>query len=187
MLLSAGASPVAITSSYISSRPAGGTLFAIGGPAAQAYPAGVAIVGVDRYDTGGQVAARFFPGPGTVGLASGTNFPDALAGGAHVARFSGPMLLTDPTTLSPQTQAYLSVKAPGIAGGFLYGGTTCGQRLGAARGAGGDRRLGELTCPPRGDCSAPTRAGSLEPHVEEPSPLAARPRGGVGAHVRGLQ
>ena len=34
------------------------------------------------------------------------------------------MLLTDPTTLSPQTQAYLSVKAPGIAGGFLYGGTT---------------------------------------------------------------
>jgi hypothetical protein len=124
VLLSAGASPVAITSSYISSRPAGGTLFAIGGPAAQAYPAGVAIVGVDRYDTGGQVAGRFFPGPGTVGLASGTNFPDALAGGAHVARFSGPMLLTDPTTLSPQTQAYLSVKAPGIAGGFLYGGTT---------------------------------------------------------------
>ena len=123
VLLSAGTSPVAITSSYIGSRPAGGTLFAIGGPAAQAYPAAVAIVGADRYDTSGQVAARFFPGPGTVGLASGTNFPDALAGGAHIARFSGPMLLTDPSTLSPQTQAYLSVKAPGIAGGFLYGGT----------------------------------------------------------------
>ncbi len=59
------------------------------------------------------MAARFFPTPGTVGLASGTNFPDALSGGAHIARFSGPMLLTDPSTLSPQTQAYLSAKASG--------------------------------------------------------------------------
>ena len=124
VLLSAGSSPVSITSSYISTRPAGGTLVSVGGPAALAYPAGQAIVGVDRYDTSGQVAARFFPSPGTVGLASGTNFPDALAGGAHIARFSGPMLLTDPATLSPQTQAYLSTKASGIAGGFLYGGTT---------------------------------------------------------------
>ncbi len=124
VLLSAGSSPVAITSSYISTRPSGGTLISVGGPAATAYPAGQAIVGTDRYDTSGQVAARFFPTPGTVGLASGTNFPDALAGGAHIARFSGPMLLTDPSTLSPQTQAYLSAKASGIAGGFLYGGTT---------------------------------------------------------------
>ena len=124
VLLSAGSSTIPITSSYISSRPAGGSLFAVGGPAATAYPAGQAIVGTDRYDTSALVAAQFFPTPGTVGLASGTNFPDALAGGGHVGRFSGPMLLTDPATLSPQTQAYLTTKAAGIAGGFLYGGTT---------------------------------------------------------------
>ena len=64
VLLSVGASPVAITSSYISSRPAGGTLFAIGGPAAQAYPAAVAIVGVDRYDTSGQVGCALLRGSG---------------------------------------------------------------------------------------------------------------------------
>ena len=90
VLLSAGSSPVAITSSYISSRPAGGSLFSVGGPAALAYPAGQAIVGTDRYDTGALVAARFFPTPSTVGLASGTNFPDALSGGAHVGALLGP-------------------------------------------------------------------------------------------------
>ena len=83
----------------------------VGGPAATAYPAGQAIVGVDRYDTSAQVAARFFPTPGTIGLASGTNFPDALAGGAHIARFSGPMLLTDPSDALAATQAYLTAKA----------------------------------------------------------------------------
>ncbi len=123
MLLSLGSTPVASTSTYITSRGTV-TLFSIGGPAALAYPAGQAIVGVDRYDTSAKIAAQFFPTPGTVGLASGTNFPDALAGGAHIARFSGPMLLVDPAALPPFIQAYLAAKASSIAGGFLYGGTT---------------------------------------------------------------
>ncbi len=123
VLLSNGSSAVPITSSYISSRPSL-SLTTVGGPAATAYPAGQAIVGVDRYDTSAQLAARFFPTPGTIGLASGTNFPDALAGGAHIARFSGPMLLTDPSALPAVIQAYLTAKASTIAGGFLYGGTT---------------------------------------------------------------
>ena len=122
VLLSNGSSTVPITSQYISSRPSL-SLTTVGGPAATAYPAGQAIVGVDRYDTSAQVAARFFPTPGTIGLASGANFPDTLAGGAHIARFSGPMLLTDPSTLSPATQAYLTAKASSIVAGFLYGGT----------------------------------------------------------------
>jgi hypothetical protein len=89
-----------------------------------AYPAGQAIVGVDRYDTSAQVAARFFPTPGTIGLASGTNFPDALSGGAHIGRFSGPLLLTDPSALPAVIQAYLTAKASSIVGGFVYGGTS---------------------------------------------------------------
>ncbi len=123
VLLSNASSAVPITSQYIASRPSL-SLTTVGGPAATAYPAGQAIVGIDRYDTSAQVAARFFPSPGTIGLASGANFPDALAGGAHIARFSGPMLLTDPSTLSPATQAYLTAKASSIVGGFLYGGTS---------------------------------------------------------------
>ena len=122
VLLSAGSSPVAITSSYISTRPSL-SLTTVGGPAAAAYPAGQAVVGVDRYDTSAQLAARFFATPGTIGLASGTNFPDALAGGAHIARFSGPMLLTDPNALPTVIQAYLTAKASSIVAGFLYGGT----------------------------------------------------------------
>jgi hypothetical protein len=114
---------VPITSQYISTRPSL-SLTSVGGPAATAYPAGQAIVGVDRYDTSAQVASRFFPTPGTVGLASGTNFPDALAGGAHIARFSGPILLTDPSSLPAVIQAYLAAKASSIVGGFLYGGTS---------------------------------------------------------------
>lgn len=123
VVLSNGSSAVPITSQYLSSRPSL-SLTSVGGPAATAYPAGQAIVGIDRYDTSAQVAARFFPAPGTIGLASGANFPDALAGGAHIARFSGPMLLTDPSTLSPATQAYLTAKASSIVAGFLYGGTS---------------------------------------------------------------
>ncbi len=121
VLLSNGSSPIAFTSNYIASRPSL-SLTTVGGPAATAYPAGQAVVGVDRYDTSAQLAARFFPTPGTIGLASGTNFPDALAGGAHIARFSGPMLLTDPSALPTVIQAYLTAKASSIAGGFLYGG-----------------------------------------------------------------
>jgi putative cell wall-binding protein len=123
VLLSNGSSAVPITSQYIASRPSL-TLTSVGGPAAMAYPAGQAIVGVDRYDTSAQVAARFFPTPGTIGLASGTNFPDALSGGAHIGRFSGPLLLTDPSALPVVIQAYLTAKASSIVGGFVYGGNS---------------------------------------------------------------
>ncbi|HTN80376.1 MAG TPA: cell wall-binding repeat-containing protein, partial [Acidimicrobiales bacterium] len=122
VLLSNGSQPVASTSSYLASRGAV-MLFAAGGPAAAAYPTGQAIVGIDRYETSQLIASRFFPSPGTIGLASGTTFADALTGGAHIARFSGPMLLTDPSVLPATIQAYLNSKASNIGGGFLYGGT----------------------------------------------------------------
>ncbi len=127
------------------------SLTTVGGPAATAYPAGQAIVGVDRYDTSAQLAARFFPTPGTIGLASGTNFPDALAGGAHIARFSGPMLLTDPSALPAVIQAYLTAKASSIAGGFLYGGTSAvsdSVRLAAQTAIGGSSDLATDCSPP---------------------------------------
>lgn len=55
------------------------------------------ISGADRYATGLAVAQRFsemFSGNG-VALATGKNFPDALAGGAHAAKLCIPVVLTD--------------------------------------------------------------------------------------------
>lgn len=66
--------------------------------------------GKDRYETAAIVAAaawRTDTQKYPVGLATGTGFADALTGGALIADAGGPLLLTEPTTLSPATAAYL--------------------------------------------------------------------------------
>ena len=52
------------------------------------------IAGVDRYATSAAVSARFF-GPGVVAMyvATGQDFPDALAAGPAAAHWGGPLLL----------------------------------------------------------------------------------------------
>jgi len=74
------------------------------------------IAGTDRYDTAAQVAAAV-DGNGGIGLVAGvktafvttgTNFPDALAAGSPAWAFRLPILLTDPSTLTPATQAVLT-------------------------------------------------------------------------------
>ena len=58
------------------------------------------ISGNDRYDTALEVCSsyeRLFTGDGVV-LATGTNFPDALAGAALAARFKSPVVLVDSAT-----------------------------------------------------------------------------------------
>lgn len=57
-----------------------------------------------------------FPTPKTVGLATGVDFPDALAGGYLVGVSGGPMLLVAPTAPLPASvAAYLSGPAQGLA------------------------------------------------------------------------
>ena len=83
------------------------------------------VSGSDRFDTARKVAAGFFTAPTAVAIASGANFPDALAGGAHIARRGGPLLLTPPTNppgLSSFTAAYLRDNHLTIAELFIYGG-----------------------------------------------------------------
>ncbi len=41
-------------------------------------------------------------------MASGENFPDALAGGAYLAHVGGPLLLTAPDTLPTAITQYLA-------------------------------------------------------------------------------
>jgi putative cell wall-binding protein len=84
------------------------TQYAVGGQAASAYPKATALVGDDRYGTNAAVASRFFPTSANVGLATGAAFPDGLTGGASVAKRGGPVLLTDPSTLTSQAQGYLA-------------------------------------------------------------------------------
>lgn len=80
--------------------------------------------GTDRFGTARAIAEGLFGAqPCTVALASGQNFPDALAGGAHAAASDAPLLLLEQDTLPSDTHAYLEASAGPTAGGFLYGGT----------------------------------------------------------------
>jgi hypothetical protein len=78
----------------------------------------------DRYDTAARVATTLFSlAPDAFGAALGTNFPDALAGGADAGLANIPLLLvTTSAPLPPATAAYLGTVKPTT--GLLYGGTT---------------------------------------------------------------
>jgi len=121
VLLTAGTVLPPSVSAYISGHP--GTVYAVGGPAVVAYPSAIALVGADRYATATTVATRFFTGPAAVGVASGLAFPDALAGGASLARLGGPLVLTDPSILSPLTGSYLTANKASFTATSLFGGT----------------------------------------------------------------
>jgi putative cell wall-binding protein len=64
--------------------------------------------GPDRYATGAKVSeATFAPGVAVAYVATGRDFPDALAAGAAGAQLGGPVLLTQPTGLPAVTAAEL--------------------------------------------------------------------------------
>ncbi len=124
VLLTNGSSQAADTASYLSTHNPD-TRFALGGPAAAADPGANAIVGPDRYATSTSVAMTFFASPTVAGVASGVSFPDALAGGAHIARHNGPMLLVPPNGLiASSVKSFLSSQASFLTRAFVYGGTS---------------------------------------------------------------
>ncbi|MER7460381.1 cell wall-binding repeat-containing protein [Micromonospora sp. NPDC126480] len=100
-----------VTKTYLDSLPEGGqTIFGIGRFAAQAATGydednAVPVWGPDRYQTALLTAWTFFGGQSHVGLATGSNWPDALAGGALMGLLNGPLMLT------PGTAADLGVDA----------------------------------------------------------------------------
>ncbi len=70
--------------------------------------------GGDRYATAAAVSQRFFTAPVPVAyIATGTNFPDALAAGPAAGSLGGPVLLTRPTALPGATIAELQRLQPG--------------------------------------------------------------------------
>ncbi|MEU4566505.1 cell wall-binding repeat-containing protein [Micromonospora sp. NPDC023956] len=80
-----------------------------GGTAAYSYdPVGPGVRGVwgsTRYETAYLTAVEFFEGQRYTGFATGTNWPDALTGGALMGTLGGPLMLT------PGTDANLGADA----------------------------------------------------------------------------
>jgi|GEM_PF-511694 len=79
--------------------------------------------GSDRYATGAMVSAQF-SAPHTVGVATGTQFADALTGAAMLAAAHSPLLLTDPTALPGSTALALHGFSQALTNGTveLFGG-----------------------------------------------------------------
>ncbi len=92
------------------------TVLAIGGVCAAAVvgtPTITRYQGPDRYATSAAVVdANFSPGVPVVYVATGTNFPDALAGGAAAARDGGPLLLVRPNAIPAAVGAELQRLQP---------------------------------------------------------------------------
>ena len=118
LLLTDGATLAAATSTEIARvLTAGGTVYILGGigaiPAAvatQLTGAGYHVVryaGTDRFATAVAVAGAL-GNPGTVLLASGENYPDALAAGPAAAHVHGAVLLTDGSVIPAATASYLT-------------------------------------------------------------------------------
>ena len=96
---------------------------AIGTPASQAAAGVRHIVGTDPSDLSVKVAAELAPIGGIVAVASQAAFADALAGGPYIAMLGGPLLLTDPQTLSAPAQAAIESAADSLREVVIFGGT----------------------------------------------------------------
>jgi hypothetical protein len=126
--------------------PDGGDVYLLGGTVALADPVGSAIsgagfhtqrvAGADRYGTAAAIADRI-PSPESVLVATGLNFPDALAAGVAAAHAHGVVLFTQGSTVPSSTQSWLASHSslPVV----LIGGPTAGSVPGAALVAGQDR------------------------------------------------
>jgi hypothetical protein len=120
VLLTTSGAPHPAVDAYLGAN-AEAAVFAVGGPAAAAYPQATAVVGPAREETAVAVAEAFFDDPTVVGVARRDAFPDALAGGAHISRLGGPMLLTATGSLHPAPSAYIC--GGDVEHAFVYGGT----------------------------------------------------------------
>lgn len=135
VLFTQGTTQAPPTQAWLSAHPAVARTI-VGGTALGTAPGATEIVGADRYETATKLATTYFgSSPTVVALASGEAFPDALSGGAHIARLGGPILLTRPDALPPVASSWLSSRAVTIDRAVLYGGPTAisGAAEGEAR------------------------------------------------------
>ncbi|WP_054875732.1 cell wall-binding repeat-containing protein, partial [Oxobacter pfennigii] len=79
----------------------------------------VRIAGQDRYETSLAAAKYFNEAGGSICIATGNNFPDALAGSVYAAKHNSPIMLVD-SSLSNSFVEYL--KSRKLSGMTLFGG-----------------------------------------------------------------
>ncbi|HXR42912.1 MAG TPA: cell wall-binding repeat-containing protein, partial [Acidothermaceae bacterium] len=120
VLLTAGSVLPTATSTYLSAHA--GSTYAVGGPAVKADPAATPLSGADRFATAATVASTLFASPAMVGIATGQAFPDALSGGAQLARADAPLLLATKTTVPAPTSGYLTDAGANLHTIHLFGG-----------------------------------------------------------------
>ncbi|MET7424525.1 cell wall-binding repeat-containing protein [Dactylosporangium sp. NPDC005555] len=80
------------------------------------------VYGATEFETAVAVADFFFDGPRVAAVATATTWFDALTGGAMVGGNSGPLLLSTPGVLSPQTRDYCVRNAASLQYATLLGG-----------------------------------------------------------------
>jgi hypothetical protein len=111
------------TAAYLAAH-SGGKHYAIGGSAVAADSSAIAVAGADRFFTSGMVATTFFSDAVVDGVATGLDFPDALAAGPLLAARNAPLLLVAGTggPLRPGiTVAMLGQSM--LTGAVIFGGT----------------------------------------------------------------
>ncbi|MER7455483.1 cell wall-binding repeat-containing protein [Micromonospora sp. NPDC126480] len=79
--------------------------------------------GQDRYETAYAVAHELFEGQRYAGIATGTNWPDALTGGALMGVLGGPLMLTPGTaaTLGAAAASQLKESSGSVHTGLVFG------------------------------------------------------------------
>lgn len=107
----------------------GGTGAVSDAAAAEAAALGAVVTreaGANRYDTAAKVASRCVTegwlDDAFAGVATGRSFADALGGGVSAGAKNGVLLLTDPSSLSAPTSAFISAH-PSLAAVAVFGGT----------------------------------------------------------------
>jgi putative cell wall-binding protein len=124
ILLTNGSVQAPATATYLAAHT-GGTHYALGGPAAAADPTATSIVGTDRYATAARVADTFFTAPTVAGVATGANFPDALAAGPDLGSKQAPLLLVPPVGALPEgSTRELIFDSPTLRSALVFGGTS---------------------------------------------------------------
>ena len=112
-------SNLGITNSYV----CGGTAAVSSNVFAQ-LPGAERISGPNRYATALALANTFLPhGAQHVGIATGLNFPDAIAGGVWAANYNTGILLVDGSKNEPSSEVQTFISIQGISGVTLFGGS----------------------------------------------------------------
>jgi hypothetical protein len=125
-----------VTKAYLDSVTAPGgvepLVYGVGLPGQQAvygsmpqYPYIRGVAGASRYETAYLVGLEFFEGPRFAGFATGSNWPDALTGGALMGELEGPLLLTpgSDADLDSQGAALLREASGSVHTGLVFGST----------------------------------------------------------------